>query len=248
MIKGTRQTKKLISETDLLMLSRKVVGRYVNAGTIPIKDKDDVEMALVEKFLVKQNKISKAFEGKSKITTYCISILNRMCCEIIRKELKHWKNSNEEVPDISADKPLNNSNSTVINDEIQYLHKILLLFNDDFYKLKIFLAFFFQLKVRRSDIMRYTERAELATYFKENKEKSKGELFEQLAKIVNINEGKNLKPDAVRMWLNKCIDSIILKLNGPFNRAWYDKETLQILFEYYYLNLPEVELRIKKGA
>ena len=43
------------------------------------------------------------------------------------------------------------------------------------------------------------------------------------------------KADAVRMWLNKTIETIITRLNGPFNRANYTKETFHQLFEIYYI-------------
>ena len=74
------------------------------------------------------------------------------------------------------------------------------------------------------------------------------EIFIVLARVANIAEHKDLKPDAVRMWLNKCIDTIIVRLNGPFNRTNYNKETLQILFEYYYLKVLKEGTTIKKGA
>lgn len=248
MLKRVSGNNKLISDNDLLLLSEKVVARYVKAGTIPDKDKEDVKMAIVEKFLIKHDSIKKAFNGKSKTSTYCIAILNRMCCEIIRKELKHWKNSNEELPDIEESKNSGFPESVIINDEANLLGKILLIFNDDYAKLKLFLAFFYQLNLKPSDIEAYGKHVELRELLNVEIVKNKGKIFQQLAKVVNVIENKELKPDAIRMWLNKYIDKIILRLNGSFGRANYDRETFQILFEYYYSEMLNVNQDIKKGA
>ncbi|MEA3504402.1 MAG: hypothetical protein U9R32_04310 [Bacteroidota bacterium] len=74
-----------ISENELLFISAKVVNRYVDKGVIPSREKEDTQMFIVEKFLLKQKIIMRNFSGKAKITTYCISVLNNMCCEVIRK-------------------------------------------------------------------------------------------------------------------------------------------------------------------
>ncbi|MDA3890300.1 MAG: hypothetical protein PF517_01400 [Salinivirgaceae bacterium] len=238
---------KLISDTDLLLLSDKVVARYASAGTIPEKDKKDVKMAIVEKFLLKHDTIKKAFTGKAKVSTYCIAILNRMCCEIIRKELKHWKNSNEELQDVQ-DNSISDADKFTIKDEVNLLHRILLLFGDEQIKLRLFLAYFYGLTIQNIDIENYSLNENVDSIFKETGIKNKGEIFVQLAKVVNNAEQKELKADAIRMWLNKCIAKIILRLNSPFNRANYDKDTLQILFEYYYLDVFDTMEQIKKGA
>jgi hypothetical protein len=54
--------------------------------------------------------------------------------------------------------------------------------------------------------------------------------------VMNSCEHKSVKPDAVRMWLNKTMDKIIDQLNSPFQRANYDRDSLRTLFEHYYLS------------
>ena len=80
----------LVTESNLLLLAEKVVKRYVSKGVVPQRELEDTQMQMVEKFLLKQDKIEERFSGKSNVTTYCIAVLNNMCCEIIRKDLKHW--------------------------------------------------------------------------------------------------------------------------------------------------------------
>lgn len=247
MLKTILRNNKLISDTDLLNLSGKVVARYVKAGTIPEKDMEDVKMAIVEKFLLKHDSIKAAFTGKAKVSTYCIAVLNRMCCEIIRKELKHWKIDNDEVPDVPGS-IISNADKLAIKDELALLHKILLLFGSEYMKLKLFLAFYYQLKIGNSQIENYSLNDKVKEIFGNSEIKNKGDIFNHLAQVVVIVEEKDVKADAVRMWLNKHTEKIIERLNGKFQRAKYDKETFQILFEYYYLENPGINQNLRKGA
>jgi hypothetical protein len=70
-------------------LINKVVMRHVSRGVIPTREQEDVKTSILEKFLLKQNKIDGSFQGKSKIATYYTAVINRMCAEVIRKEQKH---------------------------------------------------------------------------------------------------------------------------------------------------------------
>lgn len=231
------QNKTLISEIDLLALSEKVVSRYVAAKTIPLKDKEDVQMAMVEKFLLKQELIKKSFKGDSKVSTYCIAVLNRMCCEVIRSELKHWKNQLIETEDKSSTSILKTSEQLLINDEKALLQKIFILLGNECYKTIVFLAYYYKLFPKEFEVQQYDKNYienKLIELLSNNESNTKGEIFNILSKTVNLVEGKEVKHDAVRMWLNKNIDIVIARLNGPFNRTSYDKESLQILFEYYY--------------
>lgn len=237
------QNKPLLSENDLLTLSEKVVLRYVYAKTIPLKEKEDVQMSIIEKFLKKQDIIKKRFKGDSKISTYCIAVLNRMCCEIIRSELKHWKNQLTETEDNTSTSALKTSEQLIIKDEKNQLHKIFILLGNECHKTIVFLAFYYRFHAKENEVKQYDKdyiKNKLIELLTIKESSNKGEIFNILSKIVNLVEGKQIKSDAVRMWLNKNIDLVINRLNGPFNRANYDKESLEILFEYYYF---EEEMR-----
>jgi len=229
---------KLLTDEQLLVLSEKVVSRYVYAGTIPLKDKEDVVMSMVEKFLIKHDSIKKAYNGDAKITTYCIAVLNRMCCEVIRKEFKSWRHVSDFEMIHPATSELSSSEKLIIDDEVKLLGKIILFFDQEFYKVRLFLACYYQLPLHDDDIQGYdpnNKAGGLIKSIQRENDLSKGNTFEILATIVNQVEGKQIKPDAVRMWLNKVIETLIARLNGPFNRSQYTKETLQLLFEYLYL-------------
>ncbi len=227
----------LISEGELLNLSLKVVNRYVSYGSIPERERDDVQMAVVERFLQKKESITNAFNGGSKVSTYLIAVLNRMCCEVIRKELKHWNIGNSDNSDQPSTRALSSSEHLIIADEIKLLGRILILFNNEYHKIRLFLACYYQLVLNTDDICAYDSFKMVDNWvstFSQDNNLNKGELFEKLAIMVNRVEDKQLKADAVRMWLNKVTDIIITRLNSTINRSSHDKETFQLLFEYYY--------------
>ena len=250
-LKGKQINSRLISDNQLLELAQKVVQRYVASGSIPDKEQEDIQMGIVEKFLQKHDHIQKAFSGKAKASTYCVAILNKMCCEFIRKEVKQWKQQPTEQIEQGQTSHRNSLEQLVINDEIRLLNKIISLFNDERYKVRLFMAYFYQLIIAELDIECYDrnyKKNNLNQLFRQIDLKNKGEIYENLAIAVQKSENKKVKSDAVRMWLNKTIDKIIVRLNGPFNRANYDKESTQILFEFYYTKLTADKRTFKKEA
>lgn len=228
-----------ISEEDLLAFASKVVTRYVYQGTIPEREKEDVVMSVVQRFWEKKEKIIASFSGEAKRSTYCIAVLNRMCCEVIRKELMHWKSRPEEYIGDRGSCGLSSAEALVINDEISLLDIIFRLDAGQMPKKLIFFAYYFHLKPNKKHLANYGVNGYLQktlTLLNPVNVNSKGQLFENLALVVNDCEGKSVKPDAVRMWLNKAMDKIIDRLNGPFGRANYDREAFRTLFEHYYLS------------
>lgn len=225
-----------ITEIKLLELTGKVVMRYVNKGIIPTREMEDTQMFMIEKFLQKQSQIQNNFLGNSNITTYCISVLNNMCCEVIRKELKHWKNKLDDIPEEKEPLSFSASKETVIQDEIKYLDKIFVLFDKEKLKVNIALCYYYQLDINQNDLLEYCKeikQRDMTIDLSPEKKLSKGEIFSNLAILIGQVENKEIKADAVRMWLTKTINTIINRLNGPFNRTYYDKESFQVLYELY---------------
>ncbi|MGM0497951.1 MAG: hypothetical protein ACQESJ_08540 [Bacteroidota bacterium] len=91
-----RNSTPFISKTELMKYAAKIVCRYIYQGTIPEREEENVKMSIVGDFWEKQDIIAARFSGKAKISTYCIAILNRMCCELIRKNSMDWKSKPEE--------------------------------------------------------------------------------------------------------------------------------------------------------
>lgn len=234
-MKLRRTHKRLVSEKELIDIANNVTYKY--HYIIPKREMEDVQMMLVSNYLSQEDKISERFEGNAKASTYVTAILVRMCCSIIRKEKRHWQNNtpSEETID-EGGSALSAASKTLINDEVNYLKRIFTLLNDK-YKTLAFTAYLDGLEAKEPYIQSYDAK------YKKNKtlinlspqeNLAKGKLYEQLAMISNKVENNKISGDAVRMWLNKQEASIISRLNGPFKRTNYNKESYQILFELFY--------------
>ncbi|MFP4556767.1 MAG: hypothetical protein ACLFNU_07840 [Bacteroidales bacterium] len=232
--------RNILNETipmdSIIVIANKVVTRYAYRKVIPWREKEDVVMDIVEKFLAQKDKIEKAFEGKSKKQTYFIAILNRMCCEVIRKESKHWYSINEGEDDrnlswLSTSK-IDAEKRVALRNETSRLANTMLFFNGSRAKVNLFLKYYFDLPISENEIMEYSgENMDLVSeLIKREDAISKADVFENLSKIVNIVEGKNVKGDAVRMWLNKQMDTILSRMNSN-DASYHNKETLALLFE-----------------
>jgi hypothetical protein len=229
----------LLTELELMDFANRVVSKYVYYGTIPEREKDDVKMTIVKRFWEDQDSIASRFSGQAKRSTYCIAVLNRMCCEVIRKDLMHWKIKSEEFIREEHSSILSTSEHLIISDEARMLDKILRLFHTEKSKVLVYLACFFSLKPKKEHIKEYSANCHHEDIFQLLDAKNiqnKSHLFDNLAKVMNSCEHKSVKPDAVRMWLNKTMDKIIDQLNSPFQRANYDRDSLRTLFEHYYLS------------
>lgn len=234
--RNKRVNQDRINNDELLIIAAKIVTRYIISGSVPEKEKEDIVMAMIEKFIANQDKIYASFKGESKLSTYVIAVLNRMCCEVIRKEFKHWQN---KTPDYISE-PITSDNSSafqlIINDEIVVLRHLFQLMPDGI-KFIVFLAYYFRLPCRLNYLASYNInylKLGLESLLEIKNDQSKADIFIVLANIVNLTEGKDVQSDAVRIWLNKSMEKIIGRLNGTNGRANYDKESFQILFEYFY--------------
>ncbi|MDY0280502.1 MAG: hypothetical protein RBR35_08065 [Salinivirgaceae bacterium] len=222
--------EKIIESTQI------VVSKYINRSVIPRREKEDVTMAIVEKFIHQKSKIDRSFEGKSKITTYYIAILNRMCCEVIRKESKHWYAVIEAEESYNQEKStlaIETEKHTVIKCEVDRLLNTLTLLNNEKAKTILFLKYYFKIPIHNTELKEYCKEktSEFSEILNQNNDLSKAELYENLAYLTNEIERKNIKGDAIRMWLNKQIDTIIERLN-MHGSSFYNRESLAILIEH----------------
>lgn len=232
---GKNKSHKIIQTDDLIQIAHTVVGKYVARGAIPVRDKEDVAMNIVEKFLSGEDKINKAYKGDAKVSTYCIAIANRMCCEIIRKDYRQWQQVQPDSDDITYNKGTSyyeTEKNAVINSELKRLQYILDYFNEEKSKTIVFLKFIMGITIKKEEVQALSQKQhfELFNEFQRNKDAALSVRYNKLAEIVKQHEGSNVKGDAVRMWLNKKIDTIISRLNAN-GFSQYDRESVGILFE-----------------
>ncbi len=224
--------KNELSLATIQEIAEKVVARY--NGSIPQREKEDVLMSILEKFLKKKTQIDKMFKGESQIKTYYIAILNRMVCEIIRKEKKHWHTMLDEYADIENTPVFypETENSLAIKEEIKRFKTIMMLFNGEQFKIYLFAKYYYKIPVSEQEIFDYSGKNHFAVkqILHQPFPDQKSETFNKLAQVTNIVEGKSIKADAVRMWLNKQLGIILKRIN--FNGvSKHTPESLGILLE-----------------
>lgn len=216
-------------------LVSKTVMRYIARGIIPRREQEDVETAIIEKFLIKREKIESSFQGKAKITTYYIAVINRMCAEVIRKEQKHWYTINDQIDNHyhqQATVSFDTAKQTLVTEELLRFRASLMLFNGIRYKVILFLKYYFDIPLTDSDIKNYAgdKTEDARKILSERAKLSKAEVNEKLATLVSIIEKKEIKGDAVRMWINKQMDTILCRMNGR-NNSFHCKETIGLMLE-----------------
>lgn len=233
------------NKTDLILLEEIeelcsiIINKFISRGVIPFNEKEDIKQSLLEKYLLKREKIATAYSGKAQPRTYYSAVLYKMTCEVIRSELNNWKTIKSEVNEMlkyNKDNSLSPEQATIIHNEKDLLDKVLTTFGKERGKIELFLKIFYRVPVNNDDIKKcYKNHEDNASFeITENKPGIKDkELYSSLANLVNQYENKDVKPDAIRMYINKYINSILSRLNGRYQRANYTKETLGILFEIF---------------
>jgi len=218
-------------------ISSKVVARYVSKGVIPERERDDVERSIVEKFLIKKDKINSSFNGRAKITTYYTAVINRMCCEVIRQEQKHWYavKDNEYIsfPLVDATVSFDTAKQTLVREELNRLYNLIMLINGSHSKVLLFLKYYFDIPIQEDVIIDYTgcnKKEQALKILGYRKGLSKAVVTERLAELVLLVENKQVGGDAVRMWINKQIDTLVYRMNGG-NKERHNKETIGIMLE-----------------
>ncbi len=207
-------------------------------NAIPYREKEDTEQELMRKYVEKKSKIQSAFQGNSKPETYLTAVLYRMCCEVIRSDVKNWDHVKRNDPNDYFAKGISESsieNTMVINNEVQFLKKILLLFADENARLVLFLKVLYGIPVTDDDLYAYHKDYkyyELDKILKNGVVNQNQEAYALLEEVVKRVEKKPVGGDAIRIWLNKRVDQMINRLNGTIQRSNYDRKTFRILFDY----------------
>lgn len=235
------QLNKKVSEeyfNTLKGLITKVVARYIARGVIPRREQADVETAIIEKFLLKQEQIDSAFQGKAKVTTYYIAVINRMCAEVIRKEQKHWYSLSEhDDKNILKDSTVSfdTAKQTLVNEELKRFRATIKLFNGSSAKVLLFLKFYYDIPITKQEIRDYAgdKAGKAQKIIEKRSELSKAQINQNLAELLLLVEGKEVGGDAVRMWINKQIDILLRRLNGQ-NKRFHNKETIGVMLEMQY--------------
>ncbi len=227
---------KAFSTESVLKITHIVVKKFIRNGSISYNDFQDVSQTVLEKYWKKKDKIESSFSGASKPETYISAIVYRMVLEIIRSEKnkpKHYTDFEPNLETHNHEKVLNPEEELIINNETKYLERVLLTLGDERIKVVLFCKCYFRLWINNEDLIPYVpphlcdKAYEMLHDTAQLKNK---EVYARLCEVHNLVESKTIKPDAIRMYIQKNIEQILFRINGN-NRAYYDKDSLRTLFE-----------------
>ncbi len=223
----------------LLKISDIIVKKFIKNGSIKYDDFEDIRQSLIEKYLNKKDKIESSFNGSAKIETYISAVLYRMVLEILRSKKSEANNNSkfeESIKFFNTEKVINPEEQLIIENEKKYLQRVLQTLGKEQFKISLFIKYYFRIIIKSFDLNNYVPSNLIKSLLKiltfEINTKDK-EIFSNLSEVQNSFETKKVKPDAVRMFINKNIERIINRMNGT-KRAFYTKDTLSILFEMYH--------------
>ena len=240
MVDTNNYNTELISLHTIMELVSNVVMRYVSKSSIPMREKEDVEMAIMEKILKQQEKINASFQNRSNIKTYYIAVINRMCCEVIRNESKHWYSVSDmdivQELDKDSKREIETDKTLIIKKEIKRLSNILLFFNEERNKILLFMKFLFDIPIEDNEVREYSKDKydRVRPLFNREEHLSQADIYNMLAHITNRVEDKDVKGDAIRMWMNKQIELILKRMND-YDESNHCRESLRILIEMGYV-------------
>ena len=221
-----------------------IVNKFVQTSYINYSDRDDFIQLINEKLLLKIQKIKEQYNGSTLVKTYMSVIIRNICLEEFRKISVTSFQEIENTP-IQYDETSNAVDKLIIDNEIDRFSMILKLYFKQQSKLEFILKLVFRIPIKVEDFENYCRKFKQPEIYKliekikpENKI-SEGKLYEIIIPYINKCDEKNNSPDALRKWFKTKSSELIELMNGNPHRAFYEKETIQILAEKYFIKKSE---------
>lgn len=223
----------------LLKISEIIVKKYIKIGYVKSTDYKDIRQTLIEKYCAKRQHIESLYDNRALPSTYMSVVLYKMLLEVLRSDTSGRNNFALYQKNVMLAKPryeLSPEERLVLANEAEYLKRVIASFADKTPKVLLFCKMFFRINPTEDDLRAYVGDDNIDQYLafvKVSANDKDKDVFALLCDLCNRVEGKNNMPDAVRMFVNKTVDAILVRLNGS-RRADYNRETLGLLFEYSY--------------
>ena len=221
-----------------------IVSKFISSGSINLSDKDEFIQIINERLLMSSERIKNQYKGISLLKTYFSTIIKNICIEELNKR-KRYNFSELETLNYANLSENTINEDTYLNNEFDRLSKILDMYNIKISKLVLCLKIIYRLPLTVTDFTKYCIKLKadiinnLIDEVNPTKIIPEFELFQILTPYINKCDNQVNQPDALRRWVKRKIDEIIDLMNGNPPRANYDKETIQILIEKYYLKKVE---------
>ncbi len=234
-----KQTNIAFSIEMVIKIADIIVKKFVKNKSIHVSEFDEIKQTIIEKYLQKKDKIEINFTEKSKPETYISAILFRMVLEVLRTERnknQRYLDFEDNIKIFEKEKIINPEEKLIIQNEKEYLKRVLNTFGKEQVKIILFIKIYYQINITNIEIKNYSKNItckKILNCLGENKDLKEKEIFLLLSRLQNTAEKKQVKPDAIRMYVNNSIKKILERLNGENNRTFYTKKTLALLFEVF---------------
>jgi DNA-directed RNA polymerase specialized sigma24 family protein len=252
-LRTNRGRIKDFSDEQVLTITDIILKKFIKNKGIDYHNFDDFRQEVLENFYTKKDKIMSAYSGKAKPETYISAVIYRMILGVIRndKNFRKYQADVEPATELQKEKVRTPEEELLIKNEKYYLSLILNTLPES-KKALLFLKSYFRVNITQEDLLAYCSKLqdyELSEKLNRSDEMTDKELYECLCDIENSVQLKQIKPDAVRMYINKMIDVLLARLNGRNQRCFYNKESLAYLFELVYqMNDKQYASGVKKRS
>ncbi|MBM3404360.1 MAG: hypothetical protein FJY10_05670 [Bacteroidetes bacterium] len=220
----------------------KIVDYLIRRGFFASDEKHDLVQHINLQLLEKGENIRKNYDGRVPLDAYLSVVVRNIC---IRYKETYTSRSLLRVPDhFFLEKTVDPNpgvfSKMVVSEEIERLETILSLYADEKEKLLIVFRLIVTKTITPEKILSYY--GDISVKLLEDvfsvlsslEQLKRKEIFKVLIPLVNSKEGKKSTPDTLRKWFDRRVQEIIHLINGNPPRSFYSKETLLILFEYYF--------------
>ena len=256
-----RKRKNAFLIGNVIKIADIIVKKFVQNKSIHFSEFDDMKQSIIEKYLLKQDKIETSFTGQSKPETYISAILYRMVLELLRNEKNKYQRQSDfetHIRIFERERIINPEEKLIIQNEKKYLDRVFATFGKEREKIILYIKFFYQVKISEDEIRQYAKNRDYNKLYeifissqkdmvhqssdpfkrvgtlKDELNLKDKEIFSLLCEAHNTIDEKKVKPDAIRMYVNNNIKKILERLNGENNRTFYTKKTLGLLLMVNY--------------
>lgn len=221
-------------------LFRGIVVRYRTCGLLRGAEPDEILQVVNLEMLKKVESIRQHYDGRSFLRTYVAQAAVNACLKYARDQKK--VEQVEMSDDITPVAPASVVAQLLIQETKEDFRTILRLFGRRLPKILLFLKICYRLPIAEHDVLSAYPRCrkqDLQPFMKqvrgEYTEATDAQLLEDLAPCFNGFERSSTTPDGYRRWMNERVLEICDLLNGDPPVSSFDRGTLRILVEDYFM-------------
>jgi RNA polymerase sigma factor (sigma-70 family) len=243
---------------------RQIISKnLVSKGYFSSSDTEDLVQETVEGLLRDMPNILKCYNGYSAFKPFFIRIIINKCNELRRKKYRQEKkevvNDSPDNPKIEKRviyskkndfikledelHRVNNNNTdrkAILDSELDYLEVVFRMYPLQKVKLFICLKVFSGRQITIEELKEFNNNCEKHIYnsvivFMQKSEKQTNEkAYQVLTDFFNHCDGTYKGKDAIRKWINKMVDEIVIQMNCVSIPPVYNKENIMGLIEMYF--------------